>query len=46
MEYRLTEEQIAAIEAVVRKGDRAEVVPVKDGLKILRAHREEIKTSK
>ena len=46
MEYRLTDEQIAAIEAVVRKGDRAEVVTVKDGLKILRAHREEIKTSK
>lgn len=45
MEYRLSPEQIAAIERVVNKGDRAEVVPVKDGLKILRTRREEIKTN-
>lgn len=44
MEYRLSPEQIAAIERVVNKGDRAEVVPSKDGLRILKAHREEIKT--
>ena len=42
--YRLTEAQIRAIESVVAMGDRAEVVPVKDGLKILRTRREEIKT--
>jgi hypothetical protein len=41
--YRLTEAQIRAIEATLAKGDRAEVVPVKDGIKILRARREEVK---
>lgn len=41
--YKLTPEQIKAIEMTVAKGDRAEVVPVKGGLKILRATREEIK---
>lgn len=40
---KLTAEQIAAIERVVNRGDRAEVVPVKDGVKILRAKREEVK---
>ena len=42
--YRLSEAQIRAIEATLAKGDRAEVVPVKDGIKILRARREEVKT--
>ena len=42
-EYKLTEEQIKAIEEVVSKGDRAEVVPVKDGLLILRTRREKIR---
>lgn len=42
-EYKLTPEQIRAIEATVSRGDRVEVVPVKDGLKILRTKREEIK---
>ena len=37
--YKLTPEQIAAIEAVVSRGDRVEVVPVKDGLKLLRTRR-------
>lgn len=41
--YKLTKEQIEAIEMTVAKGDRAEVVPVKNGLKILRARREEVK---
>ena len=41
--YRLTEAQIRAIEATVARGDRAEVVPVKDGIKILRTRREEVK---
>lgn len=38
--YKLTHEQILTIEAVVNRGDRVEVVPVKDGLKILRTRRE------
>lgn len=43
-ERRLTPEQIKAIEDTVNRGDRAEVVPVKDGLKILRTRREEVKS--
>lgn len=42
-ERKLTAEQVELINNVVSKGDRAEVVPVKDGLKILRARREEVK---
>lgn len=41
----LSLEQIKAIEATVAKGDRAEVVPVGDGLKILHVKREEVKTA-
>ena len=40
---RLTREQIRAIEQVTSRGDRVEVVPVKDGLKLLRTRREEVK---
>ncbi len=42
-EYKLTPEQIRAIEATVSRGDRVEIVPVKDGLKILRTKREEVR---
>lgn len=34
---------IKVIESVIAKGDRAEVVPVKDGVKVLRVRREEVK---
>lgn len=44
--YKLTEEQIKAIESVVAKGDRAEVVPVRDGLMILRTRREKVKQTR
>lgn len=43
IERKLTKEQIEAIERVVNRGHRAEVVPVKDGLKILRVVRQEEK---
>lgn len=33
---------IKAIESVISKGDRAEVVPVKDGVKVLRVKRETV----
>lgn len=33
-----------AIEAVLSKGDRAEVIPVKDGVKVMRVRREMVKT--
>ncbi len=39
----LTPKQIEAIEAVLRKGDRAELIPVKDGTKIIHIKREEVK---
>ena len=32
---RLTQEQIQKIEEVINKGDRIEVIPVKDGIKII-----------
>lgn len=44
--YKLRPEQIRAIEAVVNRGDRVEIIPVKDDLKILRVHRAEVNTEK
>ena len=35
-----------AIEAVLSKGDRVELVPVKDGVKIIHIKREEIKETR
>lgn len=34
---------IKAIESVLAKGDRAEIVPVKDGVKVLRVKRETVR---
>lgn len=40
-QHKLTAEEIQAIERVLSKGDRAEIVPVKDGKnKILKVSRE------
>lgn len=36
-------ETIKAIEAVLSKGDRAEVIPTKDGVKVVRIRREPVK---
>lgn len=44
--YKLKPEQIRAIEAVINRGDRVEVVPVKDDIKILRVHRSVINPEK
>lgn len=41
-EHNLTQENIKAIESVLSKGERAEVVPVKDGVKVLRVKREAV----
>ena len=35
---------LAVIEAILRKGDRVEIIPVKDGVKIVRVRREVAKT--
>ena len=43
-EKKLSAKQIEAIERITSKGDRVEVIPVKEGLKLLRTRREEVKT--
>lgn len=39
----LTEKAIEAIQIILKKGDRVELIPVKDGVRINRIRREEIK---
>ena len=41
-EYRLTPEQIAAMERKANKVDRFEVIPCKDGFKIIAVQRKEL----
>lgn len=36
-------ETIKAIEAILSKGDRVELIPVKDGVKVIQVQRKEIK---
>ena len=38
----MTLENIKAIEAILSKGDRAEVIPTKDGVKVVRIRRENV----
>ena len=45
-ERKLTDADIKAIESVLKADDRVEVVPVKDGVKILHIVREEVKRNK
>jgi hypothetical protein len=40
---KLTNEQIKAIERTISQGDRVEIVPNKDGAKLLKIKREEVK---
>ena len=35
---------IATIEAILRKGDRVELIPVKDGIKVIHIKRKEVKS--
>lgn len=39
----MDEKQIKAIEAILAKGDRIELIPVKDGVKIIHIKREEVR---
>lgn len=39
----MDEKIIKAIESVLEKGDRAELIPVKDGVKVIHIKREEVK---
>lgn len=43
MEWKISYEQLEAIEKVLAKGDRVEITPVKDGVVINRIKREKIK---
>ena len=42
-EYKLTPQQIAEIEKVLEKGDRVELIPGKDRIKVIQESRKEIK---
>ena len=44
-EYRLTPEQISAMERKAHKVDRYEVIPCKDGFKIVAIQRKELVTT-
>ncbi len=39
----IDEKQIKTIEALLAKGDRIELIPVKDGVKIIHIKREEVR---
>lgn len=41
----MDEKTIKAAESVLAKGDRVELIPVKDGVKVVRVRREEVKAS-
>ena len=42
---KLSQVQIAAIERTLSKGDRVELIPVKDGVKAIKVTRQEIRYS-
>lgn len=39
----MDEKTIKAAESILSKGDRVELIPVKDGVKVVRVRREEVK---
>ena len=39
----MTKDTIAAIERILQKGDRVELIPIKDGVKVIKIQRKEIK---
>lgn len=41
--YTLKPSDVKAVESVLSKGDRVELIPVKDGVRINRVRREEVK---
>ena len=42
-EHLLRQEHIKAAESVLSKGERVELIPVKDDVKVVRVRREEVK---
>ena len=43
---KLSDKEIKAIEATLAKGERVEIIPVKDGVKVVRVKRETIQDVK
>ncbi len=41
----IDEKIVKAAESVLAKGDRVELIPVKDGVKVVRVRREEVKAN-
>lgn len=41
----MDEKTIEAIKSILAKGDRVELIPVKDGVKIIKVRRKEIKAN-
>lgn len=39
----LTQEKIKAAEAILKKGNRVELIPVKDGVRVMQVQRKEVK---
>lgn len=39
----IDDKTLRVIESILKKGDRVELVPIKDGMKVLRVRREEVK---
>lgn len=42
-DVKLSDKQISDIEKILAKGDRIELIPVKDGIKVIHEARKEIK---
>lgn len=42
----IDEKTIKAAESVLARGERVELIPVKDGVKVMRVRREEVKDEK
>lgn len=42
----IDEKTIKKVESVLVKGDRVELIPVKDGVKVVKVRREEVRTKK
>lgn len=40
----MTDQTIKVIETILAKGDRVELIPVKDGIKVVRIRRETVKS--
>lgn len=41
----MNEQMMKAIESVLAKGDRVELIPIKDGVKVMRVRRENVRLS-